>query len=68
MATKRKNPFIEEVPRQMKVYVGPKQVAGVEEMKRVHGIKFIISHNAIVYNDNATPISLFYRPHKVSIV
>lgn len=39
MATKRKNPFVEEVPRQLKVYVGPKQVAGVEEMKLVHGEK-----------------------------
>lgn len=33
---KRKNPFIEEIPRQLKIYVGPKQVAGKEEMKRVH--------------------------------
>ena len=37
MAMKRKNPFIEEIPRQLKIYVGPKQVAGKEEMKRVHG-------------------------------
>lgn len=37
MATKRKNPFCEEVPRQLKVHIGPKQVAGVEELKNVHG-------------------------------
>lgn len=36
---KRKNPFDDEIPRQLKIHVGPKELADKDEMDRIYGKK-----------------------------